>query len=197
MTSPGRDSAGTAPRTERGARATTLLARVADGDEVAFAALYDEAAPTVYGTALRVLRDRDHAAEVTQEVMTEVWRTAARFDAARGSALAWISTMGHRRAVDRVRAVQSQRDRDGLAAQRSYERPYDDVQETVERTVEQSRVQECLGGLSDLQRDAVLRAFYGGRSYREVAADTGAALPTIKSRIRDGLIRLRDCLGVD
>ncbi len=164
---------------------------------MAFAALYDEAAPMVYGTALRVLRDADHAAEVTQEVMTEVWRTSVRFDAARGTAQAWIATMGHRRAVDRVRAVQSQRDRDGLAAAQAYERPYDDVQETVERTVDQSRVQECLAGLSDLQRDAVLRAFYGGRSYREVAADTGAGLPTIKSRIRDGLIRLRACLGVD
>lgn len=172
------------------------MTRLAAGDRDAFSAVYDETAPAVYGTARRILRDPDLAAEVTQEVMVEVWRTASRFDPTRGSARAWVTTIGHRRAVDRVRSVQAQRNRDDLAAKREYVRPFDDVQETVERNVEQTRVRQCLGGLSDLQRDAVVRAFYQGRSYREVAEDLGVALPTIKSRIRDGLNRLRTCLGV-
>ncbi|PYF97812.1 RNA polymerase sigma-70 factor, ECF subfamily [Georgenia satyanarayanai] len=173
-----------------------LLARVAGGDREAFALVYDATAPAVYGTARRVLRDPDLAAEVTQDVMVEVWRNAARFDPGRGSARAWVTTIGHRRAVDRVRAVQAQRTRDDLAAQREYSPPFDDVQESVERDVEQTRVRECLESLSDLQRDAVVRAFYRGRSYREVAEDLSVALPTVKSRIRDGLTRLRHCLGV-
>ncbi len=170
---------------------------VADGDRHAFELLYDETAPMVHGAALRVLRDRELAAEVTQEVMVEVWRGAARFDPARGSALSWIVTVARRRAVDRVRSVQAQRDRDELASVRDYDRPFDDVAETVTRSEERDRVRNCLGTLTDLQREAVVRAYFGGRTYREVAEDVAATLPTVKSRIRDGLHRLRTCLGVD
>ncbi|WP_447924445.1 ECF RNA polymerase sigma factor SigK [Georgenia muralis] len=184
-------------RAERAERVDDLLTAVARGDQVAFAALYDETAPMVHGTALRVLHDPDQAAEVTQEVLLEVWRTAGRFDPERGSALAWVATMAHRRAVDRVRAVQAQRDRDHRASARDYDRPFDEVAETVVQRAERDRVLNCLGSLSDLQRDAVTRAYYGGRTYREVAEDVAASLPTVKSRIRDGLLRLRTCLGMD
>jgi len=173
------------------------MGRTAAGDRAAFASLYDETSPMVYGTALRVLRDPDLAAELTQDVMLEVWRTAERFDAMRGSATAWIATMAHRRAVDSVRAVQAQRTRDELAGVRDFERPHDAVAETVDRRMESEQVLGCLGSLTDLQREAVTIAYYGGRTYREVAEQTGAALPTVKSRIRDGLHRLRRCLGVD
>ncbi|WP_345044908.1 ECF RNA polymerase sigma factor SigK [Georgenia daeguensis] len=198
MTSPGRVPHGTAadPRS-RANRVGELLRAVAEGNHEAFAGLYDETAGMVHGTAVRVLRDPELAAEVTQEVMVEVWRTAPRFDGARGSALAWIATMAHRRAVDRVRAVQAQRDRDVRAAARDYDRPFDEVAESVARADERTRVQECLATLTELQRDAVLRAYYGGRTYREVAADVAASLPTVKSRIRDGLHRLKMCLGVE
>jgi RNA polymerase sigma-70 factor (ECF subfamily) len=173
------------------------VARVATGDRDAFEDLYDETSPLVHGTALRVLRDPDLAAELTQDVMVEVWRTAPRFDADRGSVVAWIATMAHRRAVDRVRSVQAQRDRDGLVGVRDYSRPFDDVAETAEHNEERDQVTDCLGSLTDLQREAVMSAYYGGLTYREVAQDAGVALPTVKSRIRDGLNRLRDCLGVD
>lgn len=169
---------------------------VGGGDQDAFAQVYDALAPTVHGTALAVLRDHDHAAEVTQEVMVEVWRTAARFEPARGSARAWVATLARRRAVDRVRAVQAQRNRDQAAIDGDVARPYDVVAEQVEESLEAARVRHCLGGLTDTQREAVELAYYGGNSYREVAERLGAALPTVKSRIRDGLIRLRDCLGV-
>ena len=169
---------------------------VAAGDERAFAALYDLLAPAVHGTARAVLRDPDHAAEVTQEVMLEAWRTAARYDASQGSVRTWFVTLAHRRAVDRVRAVQSQRDRDQRVLDGEHHSPFDVVAEEVEDTMERDRVRHCLDALTATQRDAVVLAYYGGRTYREVAAELDAALTTVKSRIRDGLLRLRDCLGV-
>ncbi|ACQ81674.1 RNA polymerase, sigma-24 subunit, ECF subfamily [Beutenbergia cavernae DSM 12333] len=173
-----------------------LLLQVARGDRDAFAVLYDETSPVVYGTALRVLRDPDLAAETTQDVMVELWRTAARFDPARGSVRAWVATLAHRRAVDRVRAEQAHRTRDEADAVRDYRPPVDDVAEEVERRDDADRVARCLDGLTDLQRRSILLAYWGGLTYREVAEDLGAALPTVKSRIRDGLERLRACLGV-
>ncbi|MDT0166791.1 ECF RNA polymerase sigma factor SigK, partial [Actinotalea sp. AC32] len=189
----GRPAGGAGP----GAEADTLLLAAAGGDEAAFARLYDLLAPAVHGTARAVLRDPDLSAEVTQEVMLEVWRTAARFEPRLGSARTWVVTLAHRRAVDRVRSVQAQRDRDQHVVDGDHHVPYDVVAEEVEETMERRRVRDCLGGLTTTQRDAVVLAYYGGRTYREVAAELDAALPTVKSRIRDGLLRLRDCLGVD
>ncbi|WP_315098674.1 ECF RNA polymerase sigma factor SigK [uncultured Cellulomonas sp.] len=176
--------------------AESLLSDVARGDDSAFAALYDALGRGVFGTCLGVLRDPDHAAEVAQEVWVEVWRTAARFDRERGSARTWTLTLAHRRAVDRVRAVQAQRDRDQRVLDSSAEREFDVVADEVESALEQVRVRDCLGTLTPTQKQAVVLAYYGGRTYREVADELAAPLPTVKSRIRDGLLRLRDCLGV-
>ena len=173
-----------------------LLARAADGDQDAFARVYDALSPAVFGTCLAVLRDRDHAREVTQEVMVELWRTASRFRSELGSARTWALTLAHRRAVDRVRAVQSQRTRDQRALDEQVERPFDVVAEEVEDSMDRERVRHCLGDLTATQREAVVLAYYGGRTYREVAEELTAPLATVKSRIRDGLLRLRDCLGV-
>jgi len=176
--------------------ADALLRAVAAGDRDAFTHLYDLLARSVFGACLGVLRDPDHAAEVAQEVWVEVWRTAPRFDATRGSARTWSLTLAHRRAVDRVRAVQAQRDRDQKVVDASAHRPFDEVAAEVERRLERTDVRDCLGSLTETQRRSVVLAYYGGRTYREVAEELGAALPTVKSRIRDGLLRLRDCLGV-
>lgn len=194
---------GTLARVERGPdeadaprSAESLLSDVARGDDSAFALLYDTLGRGVFGTCLGVLRDPDHAAEVAQEVWVEVWRTAARFDAGRGSARTWTLTLAHRRAVDRVRAVQAQRDRDQRVLDGSAEREFDVVADEVESALEQVRVRDCLGTLTPTQKQAVVLAYYGGRTYREVADELAAPLPTVKTRIRDGLLRLRDCLGV-
>ncbi len=174
------------------------LAACAGGDPDAFAPVYDALAPAVFGTALGVLRDDDHAAEVTQEVMIEVWQTAVRFDASRGSARTWVVTMARRRAVDRVRSEQSRRVRDQKDVDgRLAGGGHDVVAEEVEQLLESAAVRQCLGSLTETQRDAVVRAYFGGLTYREVAVELGAAVPTVKSRIRDGLLRLRDCLGVN
>ncbi|GLY98893.1 sigma-70 family RNA polymerase sigma factor [Actinoplanes sp. NBRC 103695] len=174
-----------------------LLREVAQGDEQAFGRLYDLVAPRVYGLIRRVLRDPAQTEEVTQEVLVEVWRNAARFDGARGSATSWIFTIAHRRAVDRVRSEQSAADRVMKVGVAQVEIPHDEVVDEVTGRLERQQVRRCLDDLTDLQRQAVTLAYYQGHSYREVAELLSTSLPTVKTRMRDGLIRLRDCLGVE
>ena len=173
-----------------------LLGRAARGDQLAFSALYDATASHVFGTVLRVVRDPAQSEEVTQEVYVDVWRQAARFDAELGSARTWILTMAHRRAVDRVRRVEAATEREQKAASRTLTREYDEVVETVERSLEAERVRRCLDTLTDIQRESVTLAYYNGYTYPEVAQLLDSPLGTIKTRMRDGLVRLRDCLGV-
>ena len=173
----------------------SMLAEVAKGDDAAFRAVYDQTAAGVLGVVSRVLRDRAQSEEVMQEVLLEVWRTAARFDSSVGSANAWIMTLAHRRAVDRVRSEERAAARELRAMSASIE--YDEVSDAALASLEQERVRRCLDGLTDLQRQSVTLAYYGGYSYREVAQLLGVAVGTVKTRMRDGLIRLRDCLGVD
>jgi RNA polymerase sigma-70 factor (ECF subfamily) len=178
------------------ATAETLMAQVALGDENAFAALYDMLAGPILGITTRVLRNRSLAEEVTQEVLLEIWRTATRFSAHRGSVMTWAMTVAHRRAIDRVRSVQAAADRDDRAEQLELRRPYDEVLETTLETLDRERVRRALAGLTDLQRQSIQLAYYRGYSYPEVAELLGTPLSTIKTRMRDGLIRLRDALGV-
>ncbi len=170
------------------------LTLVARGDQAAFEAVYDRLAAPVYGLIRRVLRDPAQSEEVTQEVLLEVWRTASRFDPAKGSAATWVLTIAHRRAIDRVRSETAAAERE----QRSASAPIavDETAESVEASLEAERVRRCLDGLTELQRESITLAYYGGYSYPQVAALLDTALGTIKTRIRDGLIRLRDCLGV-
>ncbi|WP_460540211.1 ECF RNA polymerase sigma factor SigK [Glycomyces halotolerans] len=176
--------------------AERLLHRTSLGEEEAFARLYDLMAARVYGLCLRVLRDPAQAEEVAQEVLIEVWRTATRFDERRGSASAWVCTIAHRRAVDRVRAAQAAGERERRAASGCAEPEYDSVAETAASRMEHRQVRRCLKTLTELQRQAVTLAYYGGHTYRQVATLLETAVPTVKSRIRDGLVKLRDCLEV-
>ena len=177
-------------------RLEELIGQVARGDREAFEAVYRQLAAPVYGLIRRVLRDPAQSEEVAQEVMVELWRTATRFDPQRGSVRTWALTLAHRRAVDRVRSAQAATDRElRLARQAPVAGAEDDVAEVVEARLDQQRVRHCLGALTELQHESVRLAYYGGYTYREVAELLGTPLGTVKTRLRDGLIRLRDCLG--
>jgi RNA polymerase sigma-70 factor (ECF subfamily) len=173
-----------------------LLTRVSRGDQTAFGELYDAMAPRVLGLVRRVLRDVAQSEEVTQEIFLEVWQSAARYDQGKGGASTWIMTMAHRRAVDRVRASQSSKDRDTKVGIRDFQNEYDHVAETVEIQLEHERVQQAMLRLTELQRQAVTLAYYGGYSHTEVASMLSVPIGTVKTRLRDGMIRLRDELGV-
>ncbi|MFM9876392.1 MAG: sigma-70 family RNA polymerase sigma factor [Rhodoglobus sp.] len=173
-----------------------LLERVATGDQRAFSELYDQISPRVFGLVKRVLRDQAQSEEVTQEIFLEIWQSAPRFDPNKGGATTWILTMAHRRAVDRVRASQSSRDRDVKIGIRDFAPDYDNVAEAVEVSIEHERVTRAMSRLTELQRQAVSLAYYGGYSHSEVAELLSVPIGTVKTRLRDGMIRLRDELGV-
>ncbi|CAB4364851.1 MAG: sigma-70 family RNA polymerase sigma factor [Actinobacteria bacterium] len=174
--------------------AAALVQRVAQGDEASFAALYDHLAAMVYGVVLRVLRDPAQSEEVAQEVFLELWRSATRFDRSKASVRTWASTVAHRRAVDRVRSEQASRERDDREAAH-VATPADTVGAEVESSIDQLRVRKALAALTESQRQAVELAYFGGNTYREVAALLGVPEGTVKTRIRDGMIKLRDELG--
>ena len=185
-----------AARRDESDRLRILLRRIAAEDAEAFAEFYDLTGARVYGLVLRVLRDPGFSEETTQEVYLQVWKSAATYDPQRGSPLSWLMTLTHRRAVDRVRAEQSHTDRETAYEVRNRSGEFDEVTEEVTRRAERRAVLDCLHTLTEIQRESVTLAYYGGRSYREVATELGVAVPTVKSRIRDGLTRLRGCLGV-
>jgi len=177
-------------------RLQELLARVGRGDRQAFSSLYDEMAPRVLGLVTRLLRDPAQSEEVTQEIFLEIWQTSSRFDPNKGGASTWILTMTHRRAVDRVRASQASRDRDVKVGIRDLDADYDHVAESVEVRIEHERVEKAMARLTDMQRQAITLSYYGGYSNSEVAEILSVPIGTIKTRIRDGMIRLRDEMGV-
>ena len=173
-----------------------LLLRVAQGDQRAFSELYDVIAPRMLGLVRHVLKDHAQSEEVVQEVLLEVWQTAPRFDPNKGKAVTWMLTMAHRRAIDRVRSAQSSRDRDTRIGIRDLDREFDSVAESVEIRIEHDRVEKALSRLSELQRQAVELAYYGGYSHSEVAEMLNIPMGTVKTRLRDGMMRLRTELGV-
>ncbi|WP_405752449.1 ECF RNA polymerase sigma factor SigK [Streptomyces sp. NBC_00012] len=172
-----------------------LLGLVARGDQEAFAAVYAAVSGPVLALVRNVLRDPAQSEEVAQEVLVEVWRSAARFRPARGSAMNWVLTLAHRRAVDRVRSAEASAARERAAALLDRTPAYDQVTEQVETRLEHEQVRRCVGRLSEVQRQSVTLAYYRGLSHREVSELLSVPLGTVKTRLRDGLIRLRDGLG--
>jgi RNA polymerase sigma-70 factor, ECF subfamily len=173
-----------------------LLVQTAQGDQDAFARMYDLLSPRVFGLILRVLVDRAQSEEVLQEVFLEVWQSAGRFAPNRGQGRSWILTIAHRRAVDRVRSAQASTDRDARIGIRDLDVAYDGVAEQVELKIEGERIAAALSSLPEAQREALTLAYYGGYSQSEIAALVGAPLGTVKTRMRDGLSRLRLEMGV-
>ena len=173
-----------------------LLKLSGRGDEAAFARLYDATSARVFGLAVRVVRDPAQAEEVCQEAFLEIWKTASRYDAAKGSALAWLFTIVHRKAVDRVRSAEASTRRDTSYHHKNQPTEHDTTAEAVQASFEARRVRGALKTLTDVQRQALELAYFGGYTHTEVASMLDLPVGTAKTRIRDGLIRLRDAMGV-
>ena len=173
-----------------------LLKLSARGDEQAFARLYDATATRAYGLAVRVVRDPAQAEEVTQEAFLEIWKTSARFDPARGSAVSWMLTIVHRKAVDRVRSAEASSRRESTYHQHNQPVEHDATAEAAQASLEARRVRGALSALTAVQREALELAYFGGYTHTEVASMLDLPVGTAKTRIRDGLIRLRDAMGV-
>ena len=176
--------------------ADELLGLVATGDQDAFEQLYSMFSGRVLGLVTKLLVSHHQSEEVCQEVFLEIWANAAKFQTSRGAAVSWIMTIAHRRAVDRVRASQASRVRDLKIGRRDFVEGYDNVADEVELAIENDRVKEALQRLTLIQRQAVTLAYYGGYSHSEIGAMLGTPIGTVKTRLRDGMIRLRHELGV-
>jgi RNA polymerase sigma-70 factor (ECF subfamily) len=173
-----------------------LLKACGRGDEAAFAQLYDATSSRVVGLAVRVVRDPAQAEEVAQEALLEIWRMSSRFDPAKGSPLGWMLTIVHRKAVDRVRSAEASTRRDTTYHQRNQPVEHDSTAEAATASLEARRVRQALTGLTQVQREALELAYFGGYTHTEVATMLELPVGTAKTRIRDGLIRLRDTMGV-
>ena len=184
------------PTAAMGPDLVALLTRAARGDEAAFAELYDATASRLHGLVVRVVRDRAQSEEVTQDAYLDIWRHCTRYDPAKGSPLSWMMTIAHRKAVDRVRSAEASKAREVTYEATTVDREHDSTLEQVEVRLDQQRVRRALASLTDTQRGAVELAYLGGHTHTEVAALLDIPLGTAKTRIRDGLIRLRDTLEV-
>jgi RNA polymerase sigma-70 factor (ECF subfamily) len=172
-----------------------LLRRVAQRDVEAFAAFYDHTRARVFGLVTRVLRDPGYSEETTQEIYLQVWHNAEGYNPSAGSPLAWLMTLAHRRAVDRVRSEQASTQRESRYGAANVEIAADRVAEVVISRDERRQVAECLGSLTDPQRECIQLAYYEGLTYVQVSERLSANLATIKSRMRDAIRGLRKCLG--
>ena len=173
-----------------------LLKSCGRGDQAAFAQLYDATSSRVVGLAVRVVRDPAQAEEVAQEAFLEIWKTSGRFDPAKGSPLGWLLTIVHRKAVDRVRSAEASTRRDTTYHQRNQPIEHDSTAEAATASLEAGRVRQALSSLTPVQREALELAYFGGYTHTEVATMLELPVGTAKTRIRDGLIRLRDTMGV-
>jgi RNA polymerase sigma-70 factor (ECF subfamily) len=169
-----------------------LLDAVARGEHGAFDLIYEQLREPIQGQVRAVLRDPAQSEEVTQEVLLELWRTAFRYDPAKGSAVTWAMTIAHRRAVDRVRRTVASAAREQQAVMPAA--PWNQTDEAAAATFDREHLLRCLDQLSDLQREAITMAFYGGHTYGQVASILDVPLGTVKARIRDALIKLRGCM---
>ena len=173
-----------------------LAARIQAGDEAALADAYQRYSGLVFGVARSVLRDDAMAEEVTQEVFIFLWEHPDRFDPARGTMRSWIGMLAHRRSVDRVRSeVRRTRTETRVAPPEPVTRAQAEVDDEVARTWVAGHVRDALEQLPSEQRDAIVLAYYGGRTFRQVAVELAIPEGTAKSRLRLGLAKLADLLG--
>lgn len=176
------------------ARLVQALLKVRDGDRSAFAEVYKNTSAKLFGICLRILSDRSEAEEVLQEAYVNVWRKAGAFDPARSSPITWLAALARNKAIDRLRS-RGTRPADGLNEE-AFEVPDPGASalDMLEAGQDGQRLQRCMDTLEDKQAGAIRQAFFAGLSYPELASRENIPLGTIKSWIRRGLLRLKECL---
>ena len=169
------------------------LARVGEGSQAALAEVYQRTSAKLFGICLRILGDRSEAEDALQDIYINVWRKAGSFDPARASPITWLATLARNRSIDRRRARGS---RETAPVEDANELPDESPDALTRLTAAQEgvRIASCLGELEDRQNRAIRAAFYEGLSYPDLAARWAVPLGTMKSWIRRGLLRLKDCL---
>jgi RNA polymerase sigma-70 factor (ECF subfamily) len=170
------------------------LNRVANGDRAALRLVYDMTAAKLFGVCLRILNDRSEAEDVLQEVYLTVWQKAATFDEARASPITWLVAIARNRAIDRARSAAPSRRSDPIEAAADVEDPGTTAFESFASAQENERLKSCLDEIEERQSLAIRAAFMGGFTYEELAERSGVPLGTMKSWIRRGLAKLRECL---
>jgi len=168
----------------------SLVVRIAVGDERALRTVYERYSPLVYGLARRVTASTAHAEEITQEVFVYLWQNPDRFDPERGTLRAFLGAMTHRRSVDELRRNTRRVAREDRAGQDASNLDVLDIGEGVERSQTAERVRAAVLSLPEPQREAVLLAYFGGCTFRQVAERLSIPEGTAKSRLRLGLGKL-------
>jgi len=183
-----------APDTADRDAVTGFLARVAEGDRVAFRALYEKTAPRLHAICLRVLRDRSAAEDVLQEIYVRIWERARQFDAARGNGLAWVISIARNSAIDSVRARGRNK---AVADLDAIEVADEESTRALESTLETTVLRRCLDGLDETARRAIVLAYREGLTYDELAGILDVPPNTVKTWVRRGILKLRDCMDGD
>lgn len=170
------------------------LARVAGGSEAALQEVYRNTSAKLFGLILRILGDRGEAEDALQEVYVSVWRRAGSFDAGKASPVTWLAAIARNRAIDRLRASGRPRAAEPIHAARDIADPGDDAPTRIDADAEREVLMGCIGELEERQSAAIRSAFFGGLTYPELAEQAAVPLGTMKSWIRRGLLRLRECV---
>jgi RNA polymerase sigma-70 factor, ECF subfamily len=171
-----------------------LLRRIADGEEEALASLYDRYKSILFSLILRILHSRPEAEDILQDVFIQVWNKAADFDEARGRPFTWLVTLARSRAIDRLRQLGS-RERTAVEAGRDASDVLVDAEDDAIKSEQGAAVRKALAELPEEQRRTLLLAYFEGLTQTEIAAKLNTPLGTVKTRMRSGMMKLRELLG--